>query len=409
MAAANGRGQTARANGPRGASRAGGKDPGLEVRAETLRGSGKRAARLDLESAHPLGDRTAFQDGLVAAYGEACSNEIERASGQRGELLEELADIDCELGWREADVDDANVRIDKAERKRDRIPASRLIQLMALRVYVALMALFSVAEYPLLKLSFTRLPVDDQTIRLVSVLVGVMFVATAHVLGLVAARVVQAEGERVESRRDWQLHRAVFVLGASFVLGAVVWLAMVRAGEIAAVGQAFGGLGVGHPAWLGAALGFLHALVLLAAFYLAYQRARGAEARAIESEIAEIKDERAKAETALEALERRRERLLVHLDTLDEQGDQRLERLLRHHQHEEADYLAVLRRVLQSPPSEISDWDDDFPVGRAHRRRTRTTASANGRLAKNGSPSRTTAARRVKRALRDHDSKEETP
>jgi hypothetical protein len=342
----------------------------IEVRPETVHGSGKKAARLDLESAHPLGDQTAYQDGLVAAHGEASSNELEHATTERGELEEELADVDCELVWREA-------------------------------------------EYPLLRLSFTRLPVDDNTIRLISVLVGAMLIASVHVLGQVASRVVRAEGERTEGRRDWRLHRAVFALGAALVTGAVVWLAMLRASEIGAVGREFSGQGVSHPSWLGAALGLLHALVLLAAFYLAYQRARGAEPRSIENEIAEFEAERTTAEAALEALERRRERLLVRIATLDNRTELRLERIFRHHKHEEADYLAILRRELAEPPEAIGDWVASGAFGRTRHLCSGRPALSNGRASRNGKTPAvepwTTAARRIKPALRDSDRKEDRP
>ena len=384
----------------------------VEVRPETVRGSGKKAARLDLESTYPLGDQTAYQDGLVAAHGEASSNELEHATAERGELEEELADVECELVWREADVEDKNAKIAKTERRRELIPKSaRLIRQMLLLVYVLLMGLFSVGEYPLLKLSFTRLPVDDETIRLISVLVGMMLVASVHILGQVASRIVRTEGERTEGRRDWQLHRAVFALGVFLVAGAVIWLAMLRASEIGAVSREFSGQGVSHPSWLGAALGLLHALVLLSAFYLAYQRARGAELRDIEAEIAKLEAERATAEAALEELERRRERLLVRIDTLDNRTELRLERIFRHHKHEEAEYLAILKRELAEPPQAIGDWVAGGAVGRIRRSYVGKPAPMNGRASRNGkSPEPwTTAARRIKPALRDSDRKENTP
>jgi hypothetical protein len=384
------------------------------VRSEAVRGSGKKAARLDLESTYPLGDQTAYQDGLVATHGEASSNELEHATTERGRLEEELADVECELVWREADVADGNAKIAKAERRRDAIArTARLIRQMPLVAYVALMALFSVAEYPLLKLSFTRLPVDDRTIRLISVLVGMMFVASVHVLGQVASRVVCAEGERTEGRRDWQLHRAVLALGALLVAGAVAWLAMLRASEIGAVSREFSRQGVSHPTWLGVALGLLHALVLLSAFYLAYQRARGAELRTIENEIAELEVERSTAEQELEVLERRRERLLVRIATLDERTELRLERIFRHHKHEEANYLAILGRELAEPPTAIGDWVAGGAVGRRRRLPSGGAASNNGRGPRNGKPPAakpwTTAARRIKPALRDAERKDDKP
>jgi protein-S-isoprenylcysteine O-methyltransferase Ste14 len=386
----------------------------VEVRPETVRGSGKKAARRDLESGYPLGDRSAYQDGLIADHGEAASNELEHATAERGEFEEELADVECEHVWREADVENGNAKIEKAERRRDQlVEAARPIGQMPLVAYVALMVLFSVAEYPLLKLSFTRLPADDRTIRLISVLVGMMLIGSVHALGLVASRVVREESDRRESRRDWQIHRAVLTLGVVFLTGAVVWLAMLRASEISAVSRQFAGQGVSHPSWLGAALGLLHALVLLSAFYLAYQRGRGDELRDIEAEIADFVTERATAEIALEKLERRRVRLLIRIDTLDERTELRLERLFRHHRHEEADYLAILRRRLPDPPHAIADWAAGGAIGRIPRSFRVRPAFTNGRLSLNGkSPPVepwTTAARRIKPALRDSDRKENTP
>jgi hypothetical protein len=362
----------------------------VEVRPETVRGSGRKAARRDLEAGFPLGDQTAFQDGLVANHEESVANENERAATERQAPLIEHADVESELGWREAEVDDLNTRIGDAEGRRIRLPKVRQAQQVALSVYLMLLTLFAVAEYPLLRLSFTRLPVDDTTIRVISVLVGSMLVATVHVLGLVAARVVQAEGERVEGRRDWRLQMLALAIGGLLVVGAVVGLAVLRGSEIAAVGAAFHGLGVGHPFLLGAALGFLHGLVLLAAFYLAYHRARGAEWRAITKEIRVLEQARVSAEARLEELERQRERLLVEVALIEERHGERLERLLRHHQHEEAEYLAILRRERDQPPPPISSW-----ITRA----ALPGGPKNGSW--NGKPVRTTAARRVKRLLND--------
>jgi hypothetical protein len=384
----------------------------VEVRREVVRGSGKKTARLDLESKRALDNPSAYQDGLVAAHGEASSNELERAAAERGELEEELADVNCQIDWREAGAENAIAQIDEVSQKRESISESaRVIGEMALSAYVALMVLFSCAEYPLLKLSFTRLPVDDRTIRLISVLVGLMFVAGAHVLGRVASRVVCVEGERNEGRRDWQLHRAILVVGGLVALAAVVWLAMLRGSEIGAVSREFSGQGVSHPTWLGIALGLLHALVLLSAFYLAYQRARGAGLRAIEDEIAELEGKRADEERALETLERRRERLLVRLATLEELTELRLERILRRHKYEEANYLAILRRELADPPTAIEDWVAGGAVGRRRRSSSRGIASSNGRERRNAKAStakpRTTAARRAKPALRNANTKED--
>jgi len=224
---------------------------------------------------------------------------------------------------------------------------------------------------------------------------------------------VRAEGERTEGRRDWQIHRAVFAVGVLLVTGVVAWLGLLRASEIAAVSRQFSGRGISHPSWLGAALGLLHALVLLSAFYLAYQRARGDELRDVEAEIAELAVERATAEIALEKLERQRVRLLVRIDTLDERTELRLERILRLHQHEGADYLAILRRELPEPPHAIADWAAGGTIGRIPRSLRVRPAFKSGRASLNGkSPPVepwTTAARRIKPALRDSDRKENTP
>jgi hypothetical protein len=384
----------------------------VEVRREVVRGSGKKTARLDLESKRPLDSPSSYQDGLVAAHGEASSNELERAAADRGQLKEDLADVDRQIDWRLAGAENAIAEIDEVSKKRDSISESaRAIGEMALTAYVMLMVLFASAEYPLLKLSFTRLPVDDRTIRLISILVGLMFVAGVHVLGRVASRVVCVEGERSEGRRDWGLHLAILVAGGLVVVSAVIALAVIRGSEIGAVSREFSGQGVSHPAWLGVALGLLHALVLLSAFYLAYQRARGAGLRAIEDEIAELEGKLASEERELETLERRRDRLLVRLATLEEVTQLRLEQILRLHKYEESGYLAILRRELADPPAAIEDWLAGGGVGRRRRSSSGEIASGNGRERRNGSSftgkARPTAARRVKPALRNANRKEE--
>src|SRR5439155_255661 len=80
-------------------------------------------------------------------------------------------------------------------------------------------------EYPLLRLSLVRLPVDDRTIKIIAILIGATLVAGVHVLGLAASRLVQAEGDRIESRRDWFVHRAVVTFGAGFYAVVIAALA----------------------------------------------------------------------------------------------------------------------------------------------------------------------------------------
>src|SRR5581483_3803931 len=65
----------------------------LEVRREAVAGSGEKAARRDLESKTPLGDRSHYQNGLHAAHSEAVSNRIEQAVADIGVVDEELADL----------------------------------------------------------------------------------------------------------------------------------------------------------------------------------------------------------------------------------------------------------------------------------------------------------------------------
>lgn len=377
----------------------------LEVRRETVRGSGEKAARRDLESEKAIGTRTSFQDGLHAAQGEAASNRIETAIAEIGAVDEELADVECEKEWRTNDVERADDALDNAVANRDKIPKPRRIGQISPLVYAGIMALFAAAEYPLLKLSFTRLPVDDQTIRVISVLVGATLVAGVHVLALAVSRLVQAEGDRIEGRRDWLAHRVVVVLAAVSYVFVVVGLAFVRAGEIIGIGNAFAGHGVSQPAWLGVALGCLHAATLLAAFYVAYYRARGAEWRDAQIEVNERETERTNTERALEGVERHEARLHVRREAIADSADHDLDQLLRHHQHEQAKYLAILVRQLDNPPKPIDDWDTaKTPRARhlppAHSTRTKAKASENGKPP-------AASAGRIKRAVHDHDQKED--
>lgn len=372
----------------------------LEVRQETLRGSGERAARRDLESEQPLGGRAAFQDGLQAAHGEALSNRIEQAIAEIGRIDEELADVEIEKEWREHDVDEAVKTRDEAVKERDKIPKPRRLGRISPLVYAATMALFAAAEYPLLKLSFTRLPVDDQTIRVISVLVGATLVAGVHVLALAVSRLVQPEGDRIEGRRDWFAHLAVVVAAALTYVFVVVGLAFVRAGEILGIGKAFAGHGVSQPIWLGVALGCLHGATLLAAFYVAYYRARGAEWRDAQNAVNERESELAIAEQALEEVERYEARLHVRREAIADRADHDLDRLLRHHQHEEAKYLAILVRQLDDPPKPIGDWDTTKTPRARHTPPTRSTRAKTAG-SQNGKPS-AASTQRVKRTVRDH-------
>jgi hypothetical protein len=380
----------------------------LEVRPETVRDSGEKAARLDLESNLPLGERTAFQEGLEAAHGEAMSNRIEQAVAQIGAVDEELADVEREKEWRENDVERAEQALENAVEKRDKIPRPRLVGQIPRLIYAPIMALFAVAEYPLLKLSFTRLPVDDTTIRVIAILVGATLVAGVHVLGLAVSRLVRAEGDRIEGRRDWLAHRAVVALAAVLNVFVVVGLAIVRAGEIAGIGAAFGGHGVSQPVWLGVALGCLQGATLLAAFYLAYYRARGVEWRDAQNLVNDLEAKRENAERALEEVERREARLLVSREAIPDRADHDLDRLLRHHQLEEAKYLAILARHLEGPPKPIGTWDTTrTPRARHASPADSATSRAKRPQAGNGKPS-AAAARRVKHAMRDHETKEGT-
>lgn len=329
----------------------------LEVRREMVRGSGERAARRDLESERPLATRTAFQDGLQAAQGEAASNRIERAVAEIGAVDEELADVECEKEWRAADIEQAGDRLKEAGEKRDAVPKPRRFGRISILAYATIMALFSAAEYPLLKLSFTRLPVDDQTIRVISVLVGATLVAGTHVLALAVARLMLAEGDRIEGRRDWFAHVAVVVVGVGAYAFVVVGLAFVRAGEIVGIGETFAGHGVSHPVWFGVALGCLHAATLLAAFYVAYYRARGAEWRDAQLAVESREAEKTDATEALETVERREVRLHVRREVIADSADHDLDRLRRHHRLEESKYLGILARAFDDPPKPISDWD----------------------------------------------------
>jgi predicted anti-sigma-YlaC factor YlaD len=329
----------------------------VEVRREAVRGSGEKAARLDLESGQPLGEHTHFQVGLQAAQSEAAHNRLEQAEGETTEVDEELAGIEREREWRTHDAGEVRKALKAAKKKLERIPPQQLGAISDV-AYLAVMVLFSGAEYPLLRLSFVRLPVDDTTIKMIALLTGATLVAGTHVIALATSRLVLHEGDRIEGRRNWSTHRAVVALGAVFYALVVAGLAWVRVGEIDAIDRKFNGQGMSHPVWLGIALGFLHAATLLAAFYVAYARARAAEWRAAKQLVEQREGELKEAEQALEELDRREARLFVRREGIADRADRDLEQLHRHHKLEEAKYLAILARSQERPPKPIADWDD---------------------------------------------------
>jgi hypothetical protein len=330
----------------------------LEVRPEATRGSGEKAARRDLESRQPLGKRSGFQSGLKAAHEEAAHSRLESAAADIGEVDEELADIERQQGWRLKDIESADEKLNEAIANRNALPQPRRFPgMISTFAYVVIMGLFAACEYPLMRLSLVRLPVDDWTIKVIALLLGATLVAGVHVLALATARVVQPEGDRIEGRRDWFAHVGVIVAGLVFYVFVVVGLAWVRAGEINGIDKAFTGEGMRHPVWFGVALGFFHAATLLAAFYVSYHRARAAEWRAAQQLVETRTEDKETAETALEELDRREARLHVRREGIIDRADRDLEQLQKHHLGEEHAYLAILARELDAPPKPIDDWD----------------------------------------------------
>ncbi len=376
----------------------------VEVRREAVSGSGEKAARLDLESDQPLGERSHFQVGLRAAQSEAAHHRIEQAVAEIAGIDEELADVAREQEWRRRTVAKAAKAVAVAKKKLKRIPVPRRLATISTAAYVAIMALFSGAEYPLLRLSFVRLPVDDTTIKMIAILTGATLVAGTHVMALAASRLVLHEGDRIEGRRDWSMHRAVVAVGAISYTLVVAGLAWVRAGEINAIDRTFSGQGMSHPVWLGIALGFLHAATLLAAFYVAYARARAAEWRAAEQLVERREGELTAAEQLLEELDRREARLYVQREGIADRADRDLERLHRHHKLEEAKYLAILARSRKHrSPKPIEDWDESRTPRELRtppRRSLKKPASTNGKT------DATTAEEQIRHAVTKHrDSK----
>lgn len=373
-------------------------------RAASLRVA-RKAARRDLESRQPLVRRTPFQRETVAAYRAAKAAGVEDDAVKTRSLKEQLAEIGRRIRWRIKQVKDASAKLPEVAKKLETLHPTQLLARINTWVYLLLQSLFALAEYPLVKIAFRRLPVDDGTIRLISILVGCVLVAGMHVLGGVAARTVQAEGERLEGRRNWHLHVAVLSAGVVFYVGVVVALGVVRASEISGVGELLNGAGQRHPGWLGVALAALHAISLAASFVLAYWHARGAEWRAIKAEMDALEQRIEEAERQLEDLEASRDRIHVTLAESEAETANYLERLLRFHEHLEAEYLAILARELEVPPLAVANWDADADatesVHDAGRRAVSNAARNNGR-------GNTKAARRnVRAAVSDIDRKED--
>lgn len=369
----------------------------------TWRMSARKAARRDLQSGQPLVRRTPFQCQAVAAYRMAKETRLEEAAIETRTLKEKLAEIERRIRWRVKEVKEATRKLGELAKKLTVLHPTQLLAWFNIWTYLLLQGLFAVVEYPLIRIAFTRLPVSDGTIRLISILVGCVLVAGMHVFGGVAARAVPAEGECLEGRRDWLLHVAVLSAGLLFYVGVVIGLAVVRGSEISAVGEVFHGFGERHPGWLGVALAFLQAISLTGSFYVAYQHTRGAYWRAIKAEMAVLERRIEETERQIEELESHRDRLVIGLAATEEETAHHLERLLRFHEYLEAEYLAVLGRELTLPPLPVADWDADVDPGDspASRRLSRKTATNGHRDTK--------AARERARALRDSDRKENTP
>jgi hypothetical protein len=368
------------------------------------RAAARKAARRDLEPGRPLVRRTPFQRRLVAGHRAAKHARLERAAAEARPHKQELAEIKRHLKWRNKEITEANRKLPEVAKKLEALHPTQVLARLPLPIYVFLQGLFALVEYPLIHVAFIRLPVDDRTIKLVSILVGCVLVAGMHVLGRAAAHVVRAEGERLESRRDWLIH--VWVLGAGllFYLVVVIALAVVRASEISAIGALFDGFGERHPGWLGVGLGFLQAISLAGSFYLAYLHARSSEGRAIRVELRALDQRIEKAKRQLEELETRRDRILVTLAAIDEETRYHLERLLRHHEHVESEYLAILARELEEPPLPVADWDADVDS----RDLAPTTPPSHGRkkVSTNGHRSTKGARKTVRAAISELDRKE---
>src|SRR5438128_555741 len=138
---------------------------------ETLgswRKAARKAARRDLESRQPPRGPTPFQWQLVAGYRASKARRLEEAAAEARAHPEELAEVERRLANR--------------AKTQDGLQPSQLAARISLPVYLFLQALFAAVEYPLIHIAFTRLPVDDGTIKAISLLVGCVLVAGMHVL-----------------------------------------------------------------------------------------------------------------------------------------------------------------------------------------------------------------------------------
>ncbi len=344
----------------------------------------RRAARRDLEASAPLQSMTPFQQRLRAGFQAARELLLAQHVCVAGRLEERLAEIARRLSWRETEGASARTEIARLEHELDSLPVPRRPLRLRAGSYYALLGVLALFEWPLLRLALTRLPLSDAAIDAVALGLGIASMVVIHATGIAAAGVVRREGERVEDRRDWFVHATALGALVAANAGFVAAFALLRGSELDGLSRLVGRagledpspeggteplLGIASPGALAVGLAFFHLMVLAAGFLLAYWRARGREWRELECALATADADLGRAEHAAEELESERDRLQKRLAVLEEQACHRLAELCRLHELVEAEYLAVLRRVLPVPLAPIGDWDTDGVVPAAAERR----------------------------------------
>lgn len=332
----------------------------LEVR-DDVAGSGAPAGRLDLESDISPGVRSAYQVGLEASCRDAAANHAAQSLFDVSLIDRGLAGLKCLKSVCEARLAKVHDEVAEAVDGMVRIRSPRRLAKIPAATLVGLTVPLGVMEYPLAKLWLVRLPMSDTAITLLAILLSVALLVSAHVLALSVARLVQAEGDHIEGRRDWSLHRLITILGTGLFAVVLFSLAWVRASEVHGVEQEFLGQGLSHPVWFALTLGVLHALVLLVAFYLSYLWAKGREWREADAQLRKLRDEEKAAQAELDKADSEIAGLRVERQALIDRTELELQQLIEHHRVEESKYLAILNRQLENPPMPI-EWDLALPT-----------------------------------------------